>query len=150
MTNGTGKLTTFLLIRVSSPRLSGESCELMLLAPADATLGHVDSMLRRLWLACCGHLSKFDIELDGDPTLDEVLDQPDFMGLLPHMYTPSGAVAGDFEDTTLAAVVEEFDGMEYEYDMGSTTYLTVAFVAELEGPRNALSQIDQAGIGQGG
>ncbi len=63
---------------------------------ADATLGHLDDLLRGLWLECCGHMSTFRLGR-----------------MEPDMNAKVGRI--------LHAKGLKFD---YEYDFGSTTTLT--------------------------
>lgn len=63
---------------------------------ADATLQHLDSFLRQLWLECCGHLSAFAVD---------------------RRELPMGTRVGTAFPTAGAT-------FHYEYDFGSTTTLT--------------------------
>lgn len=63
---------------------------------ADATLQHLDSLLRQLWLECCGHLSAFSVD---------------------HRALAMGKRAGSAFQTIGTT-------FHYEYDFGSTTALT--------------------------
>ena len=62
---------------------------------ADATLQHLDSFLRQLWLECCGHLSAFAVD---------------------RRELPMGTRVGTVFPTAGAT-------FHYEYDFGSTTTL---------------------------
>lgn len=82
--------------------------------PADGTLAHLDTFLRRIWLECCGHLSAFTI---GEQTYFSDPSEPGDKGM--------GVRFGKVLD-----VGKEF---RHEYDFGSTTELTLKVVAEREG-----------------
>lgn len=81
-------------------RVEAAEMFLELLIDASTTLGEVDSFLRSIWLECCGHMSAFQFkgqyDEDGIPMSRKV-----------------GKVFG-------AGAV-----LDYEYDFGSTTRLTV-------------------------
>ena len=69
---------------------------LIIEAKGDAQLGHVDALLRQLWLECCGHMSAFRL------------------GRRELAMTTAAAIA-------FARAASKVD---YEYDFGSTTALT--------------------------
>ena len=74
---------------------------LQLLVDSSATLGRLDSYLRRIWLECCGHLSEF-----GYDRWDEELDM----------------------DTRAGRIFDKGATLWYAYDFGSTTELLVRCV----------------------
>lgn len=83
-----------------------------------ATLEDLDYYLREIWLECCGHLSAFHIE--------------------PHRYTQifdDGWSIGD--EKPMNVQVKNIFSPEmvipYEYDFGSTSYLTIKVLAERAG-----------------
>jgi hypothetical protein len=78
---------------------------LIIEAKADGQLGHVDALLRQLWLECCGHRSAFRL---GRRELA--------------MTTP-----------TAIAFARAASKVEYEYDFGSTTALTGELVGKRQG-----------------
>ena len=78
---------------------------LVIEAKADAQLGHLDGLLRQVWLECCGHMSAFRI------------------GRRELAMTTATAIAF----TGAASKVE------YEYDFGSTTALTGELVGKRQG-----------------
>ncbi|MDP2604759.1 MAG: hypothetical protein Q8S00_19560 [Deltaproteobacteria bacterium] len=78
---------------------------LVIEAKADAQLGHVDALLRRLWLECCGHMSAFR------------LGRRELAMTTPTAIAFTGAVSK----------------VEYEYDFGSTTALTGELVGKRHG-----------------
>jgi hypothetical protein len=84
-------------------------------ASAHATLEELDSLLRDVWLECCGHLSLFEIEEEtyfAEP--DEQLEQKGM-------------------DVELGDVLTLKKRFYHEYDFGSTTYLMLKVVSEKEG-----------------
>jgi hypothetical protein len=83
-------------------------------ATADATLEDVDAQLRDTWLECCGHLSAFRL---GDRS-----------------FSSSGGWDED-EPTTikLGKLLMPGQKLDYEYDFGSTTELTIAVAGERTG-----------------
>lgn len=77
-----------------------------------ATLKDVDSFLRDIWLECCGHLSSFDIggvKYDVMPYEDFAFDEP-----------------SKSMDYKLKSVLLQGMTIDYEYDFGSTTELTLS------------------------
>ena len=85
---------------------------LHLQAPSHARLGDLDSFLRLIWLECCGHLSAFTIEDQRYSVRPmEEFDEQDL-------------------DIMLGKVLSPGMDFDYEYDYGSTTYLTLKVLAE--------------------
>jgi hypothetical protein len=78
---------------------------LVIEAKANAQLRHVDALLRRLWLECCGHMSAFRFG------------------------------RGELAMTTATAIAfaRAASKVEYEYDFGSTTALTGELVGKRQG-----------------
>ena len=74
-------------------------------AKAEATLHHIDGLLRELWLECCGHMSAFHV------------------GRRELAMTTTAAMAFTAPKARL----------EYEYDFGSTTALTGTLVGDRRG-----------------
>lgn len=88
--------------------------------PASATLAHLDTFLRDIWLECCGHLSAFRI---GQQTYAV---HPD----------PEAEVYMGAKEKSMAAKIGPLVGLgpwSYEYDFGSTTELRVRIVGAREG-----------------
>jgi len=78
---------------------------LVIEAKADAQLGHVDALLRQLWLECCGHMSAFRL----------------------------GRRELAMTTATAIAFARAASKVEYEYDFGSTTALTGELVGKRHG-----------------
>jgi hypothetical protein len=90
---------------------------LQLEAIADASLDDLDVLLRDTWLECCGHLSAF------------------WLG--KRRFT-RGAITGPWDDdepTTigLGQLLAPGTKLEYEYDFGSTSELTIQVAGERRG-----------------
>ncbi len=83
--------------------------------PADATLQTLDNFLRRTWLECCGHMSKFEIAGDSYASYPD----PEF-----------GDKSLRAKIGTLLSPGEQFF---HEYDFGTTTELRLKVIAEREG-----------------
>ncbi len=82
----------------------------------DATLQTLDDYLRTIWLECCGHLSAFEIG--------------------PWRYTQLFEDRWENEKSMRVRVDKLFHpGMKiaYEYDFGTTSYLTIKVVAQRQG-----------------
>jgi Plasmid pRiA4b ORF-3-like protein len=87
---------------------------------ADATLSRLDHFLRDIWLECCGHLSAFRID---QTTYTIPVDDPfdDFQDDRSMIYK-----VGEI----LGSAGQRF---KYEYDFGSTTYLSLRVMGTREG-----------------
>jgi hypothetical protein len=83
--------------------------------PADVTLQTLDNFLRRTWLECCGHMSKFDIDGDSYASYPD----PEF---------------GDKSmRAKLSAHLSPGEQFFHEYDFGTTTELRLKVMGEREG-----------------
>lgn len=80
--------------------------------PCNATLGDLDSFLRRTWLECCGHCSAFS--MDGK----RYEAMPD---------------DGESMDTEVDKVLAPRKKFHHEYDFGSTTELTLKVLSVRQG-----------------
>ena len=90
---------------------------LHLSVPSAAKLEDLDDYLREIWLECCGHLSAFDI----NGTLYDRGSYGSFMLDL-------GSVTMDVALWEVAATGKRF---KHVYDFGTTTFLTVRCLADL-------------------
>ncbi|MEW6126415.1 MAG: hypothetical protein AB1757_05065 [Acidobacteriota bacterium] len=88
---------------------------------ADATLDDLDEFLRDLWLECCGHLSAFTI--DGI-RYDKIEDDFD----LGFGFEKSASM-----NIEIGKVFAKGAKIDYEYDFGTTTDLTLKVIQEREG-----------------
>ena len=88
-------------------------------APAQATLGDLDKLLRNTWLECCGHLSAFEIAGVSYSSDAEMA---------------SGWDSGDKSmKIKLDKVLEPGMKLSHEYDFGTTTELSLKVLSEREG-----------------
>jgi Plasmid pRiA4b ORF-3-like protein len=88
-------------------------------APAQATLGDLDKLLRNTWLECCGHLSAFEIAGVSYSSDAEM---------------PSGLGTGDKSmKMKLDKALEPGMKFSHEYDFGTTTELSLKVLSEREG-----------------
>ncbi|ALO27269.1 hypothetical protein [Leptospira borgpetersenii] len=76
---------------------------LVIKAKADTSLKKIDSFIRDIWVECCGHLSAFTVE-SGDIEMEEKIGQ----------------------------VFEEGFKVDYIYDFGSSTELSLSLIDEIE------------------
>ena len=98
---------------------------------ADATLDELDSLLRGMWLECCGHLSAFNVGRDRyrwEPP-GGFDDENDFFDGLDEMF---GMPKEHNLDVTLAEALPPGTAFTYEYDFGSTTELKGRVLTERE------------------
>ncbi len=85
----------------------------------DKQLSHLDSFLRNIWLECCGHLSAFTcfgIRYESNPVEEAWECEP-----VKSM------------NISLKELFTAGNGFEYEYDYGSTTYLSGKIVGVRSG-----------------
>ena len=88
-------------------------------APAQATLGDLDKLLRNTWLECCGHLSAFEIAGVSYSSDAEMA---------------SGWGSGDKSmKIKLDKALEPGMKFSHEYDFGTTTELSLKVLSEREG-----------------
>jgi len=88
-------------------------------APAQATLGDLDKLLRKTWLECCGHLSAFEIAGVSYSSDDDMA---------------SGWGSGDKSmKIKVDNVLEPGMKFSHEYDFGTTTELSLKVLSEREG-----------------
>jgi hypothetical protein len=104
-------------LRVTAPEYPGYF--LYLEIEGGKRLSLLDGFLRDIWLECCGHISQFTIagEVYSSYTDGELMEE-----------------LGEQSDMSskLQVVLEEGQTFQYEYDMGSTTYLKLEVVAVRE------------------
>ncbi len=91
---------------------------LELLVEAKLTLGDLDSFLRDIWLECCGHMSSFEIKGERFDSFED-----DFFSSGPKSKHNKG-----FE-TRLDKILHEETVVDYTYDFGSSTYLTLKVIS---------------------
>ena len=93
----------------------GKSMFLNVLVDGNAPLQDLDMFLRNIWLECCGHMSTFQVK---GKYYDDNWDD-DF------------AEIGEKKKTKMSKIFGEGLVLDYEYDMGSTTPLTIKIIKEL-------------------
>ena len=86
---------------------------------AETTLATLDQFFRNIWLECCDHLSQFKI--------DNIRYCEN-----PEMYASWSRSRQDMS-VRLDEVLSPGQVCSYEYDFGSTTYLTLKVIAQREG-----------------
>jgi hypothetical protein len=83
--------------------------------PGTRTFADLDEFLRRTWLECCGHLSAFRLD-------DGALKR---LGINPEWDFPDPMPGEQVMDFEIAEVLEPKLAFGYDYDMGSTTSLSL-------------------------
>ncbi len=86
-------------------------------AHPSVTLKKLDKFLKRLWLECCGHMSAF--EIDGTRYYPDSESRAE--------------LGGQNMDFSLAQLISKGKKFAYEYDFGSTTYLSLRILSERKG-----------------
>lgn len=89
-----------------------------------AKLTRLDQLLRTLWLECCGHLSAF--------TIDETRYSID-AGMYEGEWETELSVQEEPMDVPIRRILSPGQDCAYEYDYGSTTYLSIQAVAAYTG-----------------
>lgn len=87
---------------------------LLIEARQEAKLSELDTLLRDVWVECCGHPSAFEIERK-------------------RYYSFAEDPGRELMDVRLGAVLRQGLRFTYEYDFGSTTELFLRVVGEREG-----------------
>lgn len=105
---------------------------LYLWVDGNETMGDIDDLLRGVWLECCHHLSGFT-----DPSKKRKRQALRFTNLLnDDAFSAVGSIGSDEEeeimDMEAKDILEKGKVLEYQYDYGSTTYLTLKVVAEFD------------------
>ncbi|MEX6689585.1 hypothetical protein QTN47_18925 [Danxiaibacter flavus] len=108
---------------------------LFLWLDGDDTMDNIDMFLRDIWLDCCGHLSAFYKPVQRNKSenqeihsLMELLESGDEALLEKLMEDNSGEIP--FEEKAKDILYKDLQ-LKYQYDFGTTTYLTVTVVEEL-------------------
>lgn len=95
-------------------------------AQDQARVGDVDDLLRGIWLECCGHLSAF--------SWADTADQKDAWSLEEFIETGTGEYPNDVPmDATIQSVWKPKRNLQYQYDFGTTTDLTLRMVSQRSG-----------------
>ena len=135
---GRGKATTRWFHLVVEARYAPEYW-LHLQAPANCTFGALDSLLRALWLECCGHLSAFEFPVKRRrPRRGAPLD---FGAMLQELVGEGQKSLDDDEDSDDAVMGERLGSklkpgvvFSHQYDFGSTTHLALRVAGEHPAP----------------
>ena len=106
-------------------RVSSGPFWLCLEAAVEATLEHLDDLLRHTWVECCGHLSAFDI---GGTRYQA--DTGGVDGMWVGMFKPGPDMG---MGVPLGRVLRPGLRFTYEYDFGTTTELDLKVLAERQG-----------------
>jgi len=105
---------------------------LMLSVDPEATLQDIDTVLRRVWLECCGHLSSFIID-------DEEIE----MTWEDLLATKKGGKPS--KKNSLRSILTPGTSFEYIYDYGSTTELRLR-VQDIMNMNNSGKAVDVLGM----
>lgn len=98
--------------------------------PAKVTFGRLDRVLRDIWLECCGHMSAFRFPRKRLPPISR--------GNFAQMFAAAAERAVEDEMEDEQRLMDEAVGkrlrpgvkLEYEYDFGSTTHLSLRVLDE--------------------
>ena len=102
--------------------------------PANRSFGGLDSVLRRLWLECCGHLSAFEFPVKrprlkgAGPGLSEMLS-----GGYERLLEDERS-GDEIMDEALGSRLQTGMVFEHQYDFGTTTHLKLKVAGEHVAP----------------
>jgi hypothetical protein len=101
-------------------------------APANRSFGGLDSVLRRLWLECCGHLSAFEFPVKR-PRLKGIGVGP--LEMLSYAQFLEDERTGDeIMGEPLGKRLQTGMVFEHQYDFGTTTHLKLKVAGEHQAP----------------
>ncbi|MBV4423756.1 SEC-C metal-binding domain-containing protein [Clostridium tyrobutyricum] len=84
----------------------------------EAKLKDLDRFLRNIWVECCGHLSRFSIHgenYDSEIDTDEIWNR-----------------SKNNMNVIIKNIIKLKDDIDYEYDLGNTTYLKIKVIDEIK------------------
>jgi hypothetical protein len=131
------------LVKIEAIRYSSSDYFLLLWIDGEATMKQIDAFLRDIWLECCGHMSAFT-----DPKVRKQKSKENAAFMMTQII--NNMKEGKYVDITeYVDNTEESDGevpmnrkvktvfhkdlkLEYEYDFGSTTMLSLNVMGEYE------------------
>ena len=105
-------------------------------APADCTFGDLDSLLRAIWLECCGHLSAFEFPVKrkltrrATPNDIAALFQQLVREAQPSFSDEDDASGDELLDKPLGSKLKPGVVFSHQYDFGSTTELALRVAGE--------------------
>ncbi len=127
----------------TNPRWGRSSYFLMLWVDGNATLQKIDTLLRQLWLECCGHLSAFRLPRNKRKSPADFFT--DMLAGKPTFDKGDIAMNRKAKDMMHKELI-----LEYDYDFGSTTSLQLTVIEEFnvqaEEPVMLLSRNEPLGI----
>ena len=103
------------LISMYSYGISGQIYELYIIVNKGCKLHDIDMLLKKIWCECCGHLSMFELCVDGDNGYEEK----------------------EISKKTKLTNYEIGAKIMYTYDMGTTTTVFIEIIKELKGKINS-------------
>lgn len=112
----------------TNPRWGSTPYFLYLWADGNTTLQKIDTLLRQIWLECCGHMSAFRMprqQRTGMANFIKALSHGDFIN----------AEHGNGEipmNKMIKDVLRKDMKLEYQYDFGSTTELQLSVLEEFD------------------
>jgi hypothetical protein len=100
-----------------------------------ATFGELDSVLRRIWLECCGHLSAFEFPLKR-PTFGRGAPV-DIFAMMDRVRAGTDLPMDDEDalmEMRLGSKLSPAARFTHQYDFGTTTHLALRVAAEYSAP----------------
>ncbi|MGA2663277.1 MAG: hypothetical protein ABSH34_37865 [Verrucomicrobiota bacterium] len=105
-------------------------------APGHRAFGELDSVLRRLWLECCDHLSAFEFPVKQPPRPRGF--PSDFGAMMAALNQGAAELTPDDDETlmgeTLESRLQPGTAFSHQYDFGSTTHLELRVAGEHPAP----------------
>ena len=122
MSNKPGK--SFHVKIENDPRWGSSPYFLHLWVDGNATLQKIDTLLRQIWLECCGHMSAFNYPQQ------KQISPMNFMQAIAKGKMQLGEYGEIAMNKKASHIFREDLKLKYEYDFGSTTQLQLAVVKE--------------------
>ena len=123
-----GKPGKSFLVKVeTNPRWGSTPYFLMLWVDGNTTLQKVDTLLRQIWLECCGHMSAFRLPRNRQSPLNFFSDLATGKHAMGMEFTEYGEI--DMNGKAKNIFHKDLK-LVYEYDFGSTTALQLTILEE--------------------
>jgi hypothetical protein len=107
-------------------------------APADCTFGKLDTLLRAIWLECCGHLSAFEFPVQRKR--HRPATQLDVAAMVEELFREAQQPFSDGDDgdalmdAPLGSKLKPGVAFSHQYDFGTTTDLALRVAGEYTAP----------------
>ncbi len=111
----------------TNPRWGSTPYFLHLWVNGNTTMEKIDSLLRQIWLECCGHLSAFRLPRNKRPSINNLFSNTSLANYALRMEYDNGEIP---MNKKAKDIFKKDLKLEYQYDFGSTTELLVSVIEE--------------------